>query len=37
MEFSYGIGLKPGSVDAKTILAGAPNFVLSDLEVFQVQ
>lgn len=36
LESSYGIGLKPGSVEAKTFLAGAHEFNVDEIEVWHV-
>lgn len=34
LEYSYGVGFKQGSVEAKTFLAGKPVFKVDDLEVW---
>jgi hypothetical protein len=36
LETSYGIGLKPGSVECKTFLAGAPTFTPDIIEIWAV-
>jgi hypothetical protein len=36
LEFSYGLGLKPGGEEAKTLLAGAPVFRADAVEVYAV-
>jgi hypothetical protein len=37
LEFSYGVGLVPGSDDAKSILAGGTLFVADEVEAWQIQ
>ena len=37
LEYSYGIGLQPGSLDAKTLLAGSPTFKIDHIEVWALQ
>lgn len=36
LEASYGMGLRPGSADAGTLLAGAPHFAADVVEVWAV-
>jgi hypothetical protein len=36
LEYSYGVGLKPGSADTKGLLAGAPVFKADAVEIYAV-
>jgi hypothetical protein len=36
LEWSYGVGLRPGAAECGAFLAGAPRFSIDALEVWQI-